>query len=195
MQYNELIHSGCEYVDDVLAHKNGFKYKDKYIGPSGEWVYVYTDPRKVETGTDILTGKKSETVTPETRHYYRNSNRWLSKTTTIPNLHGGRNSYHDIGRIERGVRTGGKTVGDGVERGLNRAANTVSRTASRAGSAAYNTANRASGGRLGAKVHRIKSDINEIKYAYKQAKKGYAWYKKNKKYIDAGAKFILSKYK
>lgn len=192
---NEMITAnGCNYIDDFLAHKNGFKYKDKYIGPSGKWVYVYTEGEKYESGTDIITGKTTEKYIPETKHYYRNSDRLLSRTTVLPNLKGGNNSYHDVGKIERAVRSGGQKIGDTVEKSLNRGANAVSKGASRVSSGVYNVANRASDGRLGAKVHKVKNDINEVKYAYSQAKKAYGWYKKNKKYIDAGAKFISGKY-
>lgn len=192
---NEMITAnGCNYIDDFLEHKNGFKYKDKYIGPNGKWVYVYTEAQKMSSGTDIITGKETKHYTPATDHYYRNSDRLLSRTTTIPNLKGGLNSYHDVGKIERTVRSGGQKIGDTVERGLNRGITSISKGASKASSGVYNTVNRASGGRLDAKVHRVKSDINEAKYAYSQAKKAYKWYKKNKKYIDAGAKFISGKY-
>lgn len=186
---NEMITAnGCNYIDDFLEHKNGFKYKDKYIGPNGKWVYVYTEGAKTESGTDIITGKTTEKHIPTTNYYYRNSDRLLS------NLKGGHNSYHDVGKIERAVRSGGQKIGDTVEKSLNRGINAVSKGASKVSSGAYNAANRASGGRLGAKVYKVKSDINEAKYAYSQAKKAYSWYKKNKKYIDAGAKFISGKY-
>ena len=195
MNSEMITANGCNYIDDFLEHKNGFKYKDKYIGPNGKWVYVYTEGAKTESGTDIITGKTTEKHIPTTNYYYRNSDRLLSRTTVLPNLKGGHNSYHDVGKIERAVRSGGQKIGDTVEKGLNRGANTVSKGASRVSSGVYNAVNRASGGRLGAKVHKVKSDINEAKYAYSQAKKVYSWYKKKKKYIDAGSKFIKNRSK
>lgn len=48
---NEMITAnGCNYIDDFLEHKNGLKYKDKYMGPSGKWVYVYSQAKKAYGG-------------------------------------------------------------------------------------------------------------------------------------------------
>lgn len=190
---NEMIAvNGCNYIDDFLEHKNGFKYKDKYIGPSGKWVYVYTDPMEIETGTDIITGKQTREEHPETKHYAKLSDRLLSRTYKIndPNDSKKRVAYHEIGKLEQGSQA----AGNAIRKSASEAGREASKVAKKAGTAVYDVANRASGGRVQAKVHKVKSDINEAKYAYSQVKKAYGWYKKNKKYIDAGAKFISGKY-
>lgn len=190
---NEMITAnGCNYIDDFLEHKNGFKYKDKYIGPSGKWVYVYTDPMEIETGTDIITGKQSREEHPETKHYAKLSDRLLSRTYTLndPNDSKKRVAYHEIGKLEQGSQAAGNVI----RKSASEAGREVSKVAKKAGTAAYDVANRASGGRVQAKVYRAKRTVQDVKDTYKTAKKAYKWYKKNKKYIDAGAKFISGKY-
>lgn len=114
-------------MSDYLEHKNGYKYIDKYRSKSGKWVYLYKKPGHMVGEKDMF-GNRTEYQTPDTKVYFRDSNKLLSsrkRTQAISS--GGKatvNEYRERGRIERAYDNAPRNI----SRGINEVQKTTKRT-------------------------------------------------------------------